>query len=79
MSDFKISLEAARVNAKLTQAELAEKMGVSRETVRAWETGARVMKTAYFYMFCDITGVSKDNIFLPSEFAESEPKQTVAN
>lgn len=68
MEQFKISLEAARVNAKLTQQELAERMGVSRETIRAWETGAREMKTAYFYMFCDIVGVSKDNIFLPQKF-----------
>lgn len=72
MEPFKISLEAARVNAKLTQQELADKMGVSRESVRAWETGAREMKTAYFYMFCDIVGVSKDYIFLPSEFTKSE-------
>lgn len=74
MENFKITLEAARVNAGLTQAELAEKMGVSRESVRAWETGAREMKTAYFYMFCDIVGISKDYIFLPYEFAESEQK-----
>ena len=72
MENFKITLEAARVNAGLTQAELAEKMGVSRESVRAWEKGTREMKTAYFYMFCEIVGISKDNIFLPSEFTKSE-------
>lgn len=72
MNPLKITLEAARVNAGLTQAELADKMGVSRESVRAWETGSREMKTAYFYMFCDIVGISKDNIFLPSEYAKSE-------
>ena len=72
MDKLRISLEAARVNAKLTQEELAEKMGVSRESVRAWEKGTREMKTAYFYMFCDIVGISKDNIFLPSEFTKSE-------
>ena len=72
LEPFKISLEAARVNAKLSQAELAQKMGVSRETVRAWEKGKREMKTPYFYVFCSIVGISKDHIFLPTEFAESE-------
>ena len=36
-----ISLAAARVNAKLTQKEFAEKCGVSESTVIAWETGRR--------------------------------------
>lgn len=36
-----LSLAAARVNAKLTQKELAEKCGVSESTVIAWETGKR--------------------------------------
>ena len=60
-----ITLEAARVNAKLTQVELAEKMGVSRQTVIDWESGKREMKTAYLYMFCGITGFAEDDIFLP--------------
>lgn len=33
----KISLEAARVNAGLTQKELAEKLGVSNTTIVNWE------------------------------------------
>ena len=35
------SLAAARVNAKLTQKELARRCGVSESTVIAWETGRR--------------------------------------
>ena len=35
----KITLEAARVNTGLTQEQLAEKMGVSRQTVAKWESG----------------------------------------
>ena len=61
----KITLEAARVNAQMTQAELAEKMGVSRATVINWENGKSEMKTAYLYMFCAITGFSEDDILLP--------------
>ena len=46
MSEFNtsfpaVSLAAARVNAKLTQKQLAEKCDVSESTVVAWETGRR--------------------------------------
>lgn len=61
----KISLAAARVNAELTQEQLAQKMGVSRQTVIDWENGNREMRTAYFHLFCIITGFSEDDIFLP--------------
>lgn len=36
---MKISLKAARVNANLTQEEVAEKLGVSKHTVINWENG----------------------------------------
>ena len=61
----KISLEAARVNAGLTQEELAQKMGVSRQSVFDWENGKREMRPVYLYMFCGITGFTEDDILLP--------------
>ena len=33
----KISMEAARVNANLTQDQMAEKLGVTRQTYATWE------------------------------------------
>lgn len=63
----KVTVEAARVNAGLTQSELAEKMGVSRSTVINWESGKTEMKTAYLYMFCGITGFTEDDILLPTK------------
>ena len=63
----KITLEAARVNTRLTQQELADKMGVSRATVNNWETGKTEMKAAYLYMFCGITGFTEDEILLPEK------------
>lgn len=61
----KITLEAARINAGLTQEELACKMGVSRQSVFEWENGKRAMKPAYLYMFCGLTGFDEDDILLP--------------
>ena len=63
----KIPLNAARVAAGLTQEQLADKMDVSRQTVLDWESGRREMKTAYFYMFCQLTGFSEDDILLPKK------------
>jgi len=61
----KITLEAARRNKGLTQAGLAEEMGVSRSTVIDWENGKRAMRTAYLHLFCSIVGLTEDDILLP--------------
>lgn len=66
MSEYKITLEAARVNAGLTQKEVAERMGVNRATIMNWESGKIVPKAAQFSMFCDICKAPKDIIFLKS-------------
>lgn len=63
----KIPIKAARVAAGLTQEELAQQMGVSRQTVINWETDKQEIKTAYLYMFCGITGFSEDDIILPKK------------
>ncbi len=39
MNEIRISLAAARVNAKMTQKQVAEKMGVSKQTIINWEKG----------------------------------------
>ena len=61
----KIPMKAARVAAGFTQDELADKMGVSRQTVIDWENGKRKIKPVYLYMFCRVTGFSEDDILLP--------------
>lgn len=37
MSELQLTLEAARVNAGLTQADAAERLGITRPTLRSWE------------------------------------------
>lgn len=61
----KITIEAARRNKKLTQQDIADKLGVSRQTVADWESGKRKMKTAYLFMFCKVVEMTEDDILLP--------------
>ncbi len=63
----KITMAAARVNAGLTQEELAEKMRVSRSTVIDWENGRRIIRPAYLFSFCSIVGMTEDDILLPEK------------
>ena len=63
----KVTIAGARVSCNMTQRELADKIGVSRETVLAWETGKRKIKTAYLRMICDVTGFDMDDFLLPGD------------
>lgn len=62
----KISLRAARVNAGLTQNEAAKKIGVTRDTLRNWETGKSSPNVVIFKTIEKVYGMSYDDIsFLP--------------
>ena len=63
--NLKISMAAARVNANLTQADVAREMKVSKQTIVNWEKGKVSPPFAQFKLFCEIVGISEDNIFLP--------------
>ena len=63
MNSLKIRLSAVRVNAGLSQQDIADKMGVSRITVGNWESGK--MKEAELRMYADICSFPRENIFLP--------------
>lgn len=64
---LQISLAAARVNAKMTQEEVALKMRVSKRTIINWENGATTPSFADIDMLSDIYGIPVDNIFLPKK------------
>ena len=72
MSELKISLASARVNARLTQAEVAKLLGVSNKTVGNWEKGKTIPNLATMYMLSDLYHIPTDNIFLPTPSALSE-------
>jgi len=67
MNELKISLAAARVNAKMTQSEVAEALHVSKATIVNWETGKIIPNLASMEMLSRLYKVPIENIFLPFE------------
>lgn len=61
----KITLEAARVNAGLTQKELAEILGVSNTTVVNWEKGNTEPTISQLKKISELSGIPMDFIFIP--------------
>ena len=64
-NQLKIRLSAVRVNAGLSQEELASKMRVSRATIVNWESNKVKMSEADLTLYSTIWGFPKDHIFLP--------------
>lgn len=67
MAEIQISLAAARVNAGLTQDDVARKMRVSKNTVVAWEKGMTEPKISQSRELSQLYNIPLDNIFLPSK------------
>lgn len=59
---MKISLRAARVNADLTQQEVADKIGVSKHTIINWERGRTKPKKHILIALSSIYGIDIDNL-----------------
>lgn len=64
MEDLKISLAAARVNAEMTQEEVAKKMHVSKNTVVNWEKGKVLPSFATLKALSMLYNIPANNIFL---------------
>lgn len=62
---LQISLAAARVNAGMTQDEVAKKMGVTRATIISWEKGKVIPGIPEMEMLSRTYGIPQDYIFLP--------------
>ena len=64
---FQISLEAARVNAKMTQKEAAKAMNLNPVTLMRWENGKSIPNVVQFQNLCDLYGCPTSVIFMPKE------------
>ena len=67
MTELKISPAAARVNAGLTQRDVAVKLGVSTNTVINWENGKSLPSVAVARRLAELYGIPLDNIFFATE------------
>lgn len=63
----RISLEAARVNAGLTQKELAEELGISNVTVVNWEKGVTEPTLSQLRKISQLSGIPMDFIYVPDK------------
>lgn len=62
---MKITLKAARVNAGLTQLEVAKKLRKNKQTIVNWEMGRSLPDVANFTALCSLYGADGNEIFLP--------------
>lgn len=61
-----MSLAAARVDAKLTQEDVAKALHVTKNTVVAWEKGTTEPKLSQAMALCKLYDRPIDDIFLPT-------------
>ena len=64
----KITLEAVRINAKKTQKEWAELLGVTSSTVVNWEKGNTEPTLSQIRKMSELSGIPMDFIFVPDKF-----------
>lgn len=67
MEEKKITIKVARTMAGLTQRELAEKLGVSRMAVWAWEKGENIPRLDYALKLCELADIPITALLLPSK------------
>lgn len=67
MADFQISLAAARVNAGLTQEDVAKALKVGKQTVVNWEKGISEPKMSQSRQLSELYKMPLDYIFLPAK------------
>ena len=63
---MKISLKAARVNANMSQAEVAKLLHKNKQTIINWEKGKTLIDMANLQVLCRLYGIDENYIFLPN-------------
>ena len=61
---MRITLKAARINAGLSQKEVAKKLGVCRQTIIKWERDTGRLNIEKLQSLCRVYGVDMNDIFL---------------
>lgn len=63
----RISIAACRINAKLSQRNFADKIGVSLATVNNWEAGKTEPDLSQLRKISELSGIPMDFIFVERE------------
>ena len=66
---LKISLRAARINAGMTQKEVADKLRKHKMTIAHWENGQTPVDMANFAAMCNLYGVPENCVIMPKKLA----------
>ncbi len=67
MTELKISLAAARVNAGLTQNDVSKVLKVGKQTIVSWEKGKSEPKMSQSRQLSELYKIPLDYIFLPEK------------
>ena len=71
---FYISLAAARVNANLTQEEVAKKLKVGKQTIHNWESGKADIKASKLKDLCDLYNCPIELVELKKVVVSTNPQ-----
>ncbi|MEG0798736.1 MAG: helix-turn-helix transcriptional regulator [Acidaminococcaceae bacterium] len=64
---MQITLKAARVNANLTQEDVAKHLNKNKQTIVNWENGKTKIDGGNFMALCELYKIKQDYIFLPHQ------------
>lgn len=70
MEPIKLTLEAARVNAGLSQEKAADLFGIDRSTLSMWETGARSISYVILCGMAYLYKVPVECLIMPKKSTE---------
>jgi DNA-binding XRE family transcriptional regulator len=63
--EMRISIKAARINADMTQEELANDLGINKATIVNWENGTSEPKISQLQRISELSGIPIDFIYVP--------------
>lgn len=75
---FAENLQYLRKRDQITQEELADQLGVSRQSVSKWETGEAYPETEKILALCDVFHVTMDDLMRRDVAAQREPVQSAS-
>lgn len=69
---LKVSLKALRVNANMSQKEVAKSLGIAPNTLINWENNYTSPDAIQLARLCFLYKCTMDDIYLPDKLAKSE-------